>query len=173
MKFILTTAFLLILGMGGYAQENAITKHFSAQLQDDEYTKVSVTSKMFSLFTELDTDLEEEQDVLDAIAKLEGIKGIFKDDLKGSTTLYKEAVAKIDSDGSYEELMTVENVNENAKFLIKDENGKISELLMVMGGRNEFVAMSLFGDIDLSAIAKIAKVMRIRGFEHFGQLGGK
>lgn len=172
MKIKLTAAFVLLLSVAMVAQDNAISKHFSTYQQDDSFTKISVTSKMFSLFTELDSELEEEKDILEAISKLEGIKGIFKDDLSDATDMYKDAIKKIDGDGSYEELMTVENVEENAKFLIKDEDGKISELLMVMGGKREFIAMSLFGDIDLSAISKLAKVMRIRGLEHFGQIGG-
>ena len=171
MKNIAIGILAIFLASSLQAQENAITKHFSAYQQDDSFTKVSVTSKMFSLFTELDAELEEEQEILEAIAKLEGIKGLFNDDLDSGTKLYKEAIAKIDGDGSYEELMTVENIDDNAKFLIRDENGKISELLMVMGGKKEFIAMSLFGDIELSAISKLAKVMRIRGFEHFGKIG--
>ncbi len=171
MKYLFIAIFTLSVGVSGFAQENAISKYFSAYQQDDSFTKVSVTSKMFSLFTELGSEMEEEKEILAAIAKLEGIRGIFKDDVSNSKEMYDEAVKKIESDGSYEELMTVENGKENARFLIKDQNGKISELLMVMGGDNEFIAMSLFGDIDLSAIAKMAKVMKIRGLEHFDSMG--
>jgi len=171
MKYATMVALVLTMGLSVFAQDNAISKYFSAYQQDDSFTKVSVTSKMFSLFTELDSELEEEKEILEAISKLEGIKGIFKDDVSNSKAMYDDAVKKINGDGGYEELMTVENKDENARFLIKDQNGKISELLMVMGGDNEFIAMSLFGDIDLSAISKMAKVMKIRGLEHFGNMG--
>ena len=52
----------LILGVNTYAQDNAVTKYFSKYQSDTSFTKVSVTSKMFSLFTELDVEEEAEKE---------------------------------------------------------------------------------------------------------------
>ena len=62
-------AFSMLSGML-VAQENAITKYFQDYLDSEEFTKISVTGKMFSLFTELDAKDEDEQAILEAISKL-------------------------------------------------------------------------------------------------------
>ena len=152
------------------AQDNAIAKYFSDYQQDENFTKVSVTGKMFSLFTELDTEDEDEKAILEAISKLKGIKGLIRQNAENGNKMYAAAVKKMSADGQYEELMTVEDVKENVRFMIRDEGGKISELLMVRGAEREFMLMTLFGDIDLSTISRISKVMRVRGFDKFGMI---
>ncbi len=155
------------------AQDNAITSYFGDYQNSDDFTKVSVTGKMFSLFTELDAENEDEKAILEAISKLDGIKGLIRKNAENGNKMYADAVKKMSTDGKYEELMTVEDVDENVRFMIRDEGGKISELLMVRGAEREFMLMTLFGDIDLSTISKISKVMRVHGFDKFGMLGGE
>ncbi len=161
---------LIIFCQPVFSQDNAISKYFSDYQASEEFTKVSVTGKMFSLFTELDAENEDEEAILQAISKLEGIKGLINSNAENGNRLYWDAVKKIGADDQYEELMTVEDAKENIRFLIRDEGEKISELMMLRGAEREFMVMTLFGDIDLSAISRISKVMRVHGFEKFGMI---
>jgi hypothetical protein len=52
------------------------------------------------------------------------------------------------------------------KFFTKESGGKISELVMVMGGNEEFMVLTLFGEIDLKDISKIGKSVNIEGLEN-------
>ena len=79
--------------------------------------------------------------------------------------MFDNAVKKISANG-YEELMEVKDAEEDMKFMIMDSNGKISELVMVVGGRKKFVIMSLYGEIDLKSISKLSRSMSIEGLEH-------
>ncbi len=160
----------LMLYVSSLAQDNAIAKYFSTYQSSPDVTKVSVTSKMFSLFTELDFEDEDEKAVLEAIGKLKGIKAIIDKETSDGNKAYFEAVKKMEADRNYEELMTVEDVKENVRFMIRDEGEKISELLMLRGAEQEFMVMTLFGEIDLNAIGSLSRVMKIRGMEGFGIL---
>ena len=163
-------AIILVLStMSLVAQDNAVVKYFGQYLEDPDVTKVSVTSKMFSLFTEFDAEEEHEKEILEAISKLEGIKAIMHDSVKNGQALYEDAVKKVAA-GNYEELMSVEEQHERIQFMIRDENDTIRELLMIRGANTEFMVMSLFGEIDLNAIAKLSKVMKIKGMEGFHRL---
>jgi len=51
------------------------------------------------------------------------------------------------------------------KFLIKESGGKISELIMIMGGTKDFMVMTLFGEIDLKQVSRIGKKMNVEGLE--------
>ena len=43
---------------------------------------------------------------------------------------------------------------------------------MVVGGKEQFMVMSLFGEIDLKQIARIGKKMDVKGLEHLENMDG-
>ncbi|MFK7810138.1 MAG: DUF4252 domain-containing protein [Saprospiraceae bacterium] len=156
-----------------FAQDNAIGKHFSEYQKNKDFTKVSVTSKMFSLMTEIDMDDPDEKELLEAMSKLKGIKAVVNEKTENSADLYYKAIETVGKDRSYEELMSVEDAEENIMFLVRDNGGVINELLMIVGGNNNFMVMTLFGEIDLSQIAKLSRIMKIDGMEQFQALEKK
>ena len=165
MKKITFIILLMVASISGYAQNNVITDLFNQYYDDENFTKVSVSSKMFDLFTEIEPGDKDEEMILRAISKLEGLKILAADSIGNSRKLFDDAVKKISSKG-YEELMEVKDAEEDMKFMIMDTNGKITELVMVIGGRKQFIIMSLFGEIDLKSISKLSKSMNIEGLEH-------
>lgn len=171
MKKVMIIMVGVMLSMSLQAQD-AITKFFGKYESDENFSNVSITSRMFGLFTDLEVENEEDQQVLDAISKLEGLKILAKDNTDNGKALYKEALAKLPK-GEYDELMSIRDEDKDMKFLIKEKNGKISELLMVMGGNKEFFILSLFGEIDLKQIAKISSAMDIDGLEGLERLNDK
>ena len=69
--------------------------------------------------------------------------------------------------------MTVRDKESNVRFVTKESNGLISELLLLVGGKDEFVMMSFVGNIDLNKIAKLAKKLDIDGAEHLDKVKKK
>ena len=86
-----------------------------------------------------------------------------------ATTNRKEALKDVDAAG-YDELMSVQDAEENMRFSIKESGGKIEELLMVVGGKKRFVLLSLYGEIDLKNISKIAKGINVGGLENLSKI---
>ncbi len=164
----LLVAFFLVGSLA--AQDNAISKYFTDYQEKENFTKVNVSSKMFSLFTEIDGEDEAEKEVLDAMSKLKGVKALMNDSGENGAALYKDALKRINADGTYEELMSMEDQEENVMFMIRSNGDQIAELLMVMRGSNDFMIMSLYGDIDLNQIAKISRILKISGIEEFAKL---
>lgn len=171
MKKIIATLFILGAGVMAYGQGAVMTKYFDRFSDNEDFTKVSVSSKMFSLFTELEANTDEEKEFLEAISKLKGMKAVVGEDVESSESkkLYNNAIKDVDSEG-YEELMTVTDAEENVKIAIKENGGKISELILVAGGKSKFALVSLFGEIDLRKISKIASSMRVEGMQHLKKL---
>ncbi|MDZ7608660.1 MAG: DUF4252 domain-containing protein [Cyclobacteriaceae bacterium] len=162
---ILALGFALI----AQAQNDAVTKLFNEYYNDENFTKISVSSKMFELFTEIKPGDTDEQEILDAISKLKGLKVIATDSVANSKQLYTNAVKKISGSG-YEELMEVKDAQEDMKFMISEQNGIINELVMVVGGKKSFFVMSLYGEIDLTKISKLSKSMNVKGMEYLKNL---
>lgn len=169
MKKITLIAFLTVCTSGLMAQGTVVNKYFQELASNEAFTKVSVSSKMFSLFTELEAGTEAEKEFLQAVSKLKGLKIILADSIGNSAAMYKQAVADVQGAG-YEELMSVQDAEENMKFSIKEKNGKIEELLMVAGGKKRFVLLSIYGEIDLKNISKIARSMNVDGLENLSKI---
>ncbi|MDH5604998.1 MAG: DUF4252 domain-containing protein, partial [Cyclobacteriaceae bacterium] len=139
---------------------------------DRTFTVVTISGKMFSLFTDIETSDPEDQAILDAISKLSGLRLITKDNISNGFDLYKRALDKIPSD-DYVELMTVREEDSDIKFLIREKGAVISELVMVMGSDHEFLVLSLYGIIDLDQISKLSKKVDIDGLEELDKLKEK
>ncbi len=167
MKKIIAAAVLMIIASGAFAQD-AISKFFSKYQNDESFNQVNISSKMFGLITNMEVESAEDKEIVDAISKLKGLKILAKEDARNARELYKEAFALIPKD--YEELMTVRDQDKDMKFMIKENGGKISELLMVMGGNSEFMVMSLFGEIDLKQVSRIGKKMDVKGLENLHRM---
>jgi hypothetical protein len=164
----LTILFIITaFSSAAFAQDDAISKFFDKYEEDENFTHVTITSRMFGLFANLDVEDEEDKELMDAVSKVKGLKIIGKDDIENSEAdaLYKEAFELI-PEKEYDELMTVRDKDTDMKFLIKEESGVITELVMVMHGDNEFFLLSLIGDIDLKQISRLSKSMDIDGFQH-------
>jgi hypothetical protein len=172
MKKFLAGVGIMIISVCAQAQDNAISKFFSKYQNDESFSQVTISSKMFGLFTNMDADKPEDKEVIDAISKIKGLRILAKHETRDSRALYKEAMAMVPQK-DYEELMTVRDKDKDMKFFIKESGGKISELLMVMGGNEEFMVLSIFGDIDLKEISRIGKKMNVDGLENLEKLKDK
>jgi hypothetical protein len=168
MKKIIAVVALMAMMSGAFAQD-AISKFFSKYQNDESFTQVTVSSKMFSLFTNMDAETAEDKEVLGAISKLKGLRILAKENTSDARTLYKEAFAMIPVK-EFEELMSVRDKDKDMKFFIKESGGKISELVMIMGGAKDFMVMSLFGEIDLKQVSRIGKKMDVKGLENLEKI---
>lgn len=170
MKQILVIMVLMATLNGAKAQD-VISKFFNKYQQDESFTNVNISSKMFGLFTQMDAESPEDKEVLEAISKLKGLKILAKENARNSRELYKEAIALIPA--NFEELMSVRDKDKDVKFMIDEKGGKISEMLMIVGGNEEFMIMSIFGEIDLKQISRIGSRMNIKGLENLKNMDKK
>ncbi len=163
MKY-LSILFALFLTAGitssAVAQEDAISKYFAKYVDDERFTVVYISGKMFQMINKMELDLndDEAQAILSVVKDLKGLR-ILTTETDGGK-FYKEALNTISTKG-YETLLEVrEGKGEAVKFLVKDSNGgtNLNELLLLVGGENEdFVMLSFIGNIDLSQVGKLSK----------------
>lgn len=169
MEKLTTIMIVMLLSSVTWAQDDAISKFFSKYNDDPEFTQVSVTSKMFGLFTHFEPEDEDEEAVKNAISKLTGLKILVLEDTQRGKDLYDEAFSLLPKN-DYEELMSMKEPDGELKFMIKEKNGIIAELLMIRGGHESFFILSLVGEIDLKEISKLSRHMDIDGFQHLRKI---
>jgi len=162
--------FLIIIGIllyvNGVAQDDVITKYFSDYERRDDFTTIIITSKMFELIAQI-PESEDEEDVMNVIRKLNGLKILTSSEYPERADLSRKAV-KIISDKGFDELMIIKEGDEEIKFLIHEKDGQISEFVMLIAEDEDgdFFLMSMTGNLDLKDISKLSKTLDIDGFEH-------
>ncbi len=165
MKKLMIGVVVMMCSIAASAQNDAIAKFFTKYQSDESFSQVTISGKMFSMMANLSGETEEEKAMIASISKIKGLKILSKSEARNSRELYKEAIAMIPTN-SFEELMAIRDKDKDMKFFTKESGGKISELVMVMGGNEEFMVLTLFGEIDLKDISKIGKSVNIDGLEN-------
>jgi hypothetical protein len=166
MKNIITILVLLFAMQGAFAQNNAIEKYFQKYEDKESFTSVYVSEYMFSLFADIDMKNAEDKEVMEILQGLKSLQVLTTDE--DGKKYYEEAIKLIDQK-EYKMLMKVKDGDTNVRFLIRKEGNEVKELLLLVGG-DEFVLLSIMGDIDLKKISKLAKHMDIQGMEHLDKV---
>jgi hypothetical protein len=170
MKQFVVGAVMMLTSVAAFAQGDAISKFFTKYQNDETFSQVTISSKMFSMLMNMEVEDPEDQEVINAISKLKGLRILAKEDTRDGRVLYKEALSLVPAK-EYEELMSVRDEDKDMKFFVKETSpGKIGELVMVAGGATEFMVLSLFGEIDLKQIGKIGSKMDIDGLDNLHRL---
>lgn len=155
-------SFLMLLGFlclatVTQAQADAISKYYSNYLEDDRFSVIYISPKMFQMMDKLviEMDDEETEAIAEVVSDLRGLRILAAD--TNARQLYEEALQTINT-SEYEVLMTVRNkAEDDVQFLIKDEGDIVNELLMIVGSDDNFVLMSFVGNINLDKVAKLSE----------------
>ncbi|NVO09520.1 MAG: DUF4252 domain-containing protein [Bacteroidales bacterium] len=159
-------AMVLIVAKG---QNSAVDKLFDKYSGKEGYTSILISKYMFSMFSDVNP---ENKDFNDLVSKLNSIKILASDSSSNNVgvNFYNEIMKELPSK-DYKELMVVKEKNQDIKFLVKDVNGVIVELLLVVGGKFENVLICIQGEnINLKNIAKLSKSMKINGLENLEKI---
>jgi hypothetical protein len=155
--FLTTSAF-------GQSNEDAISKYFSKYVDDERFTVVYISGKMFDLINKMELDLEDEEAeaVLSICKDLKGLRILTCEE--NGNQFYEEAIKMINTK-EYEPLMTVrEGKKENVQFMVKQNGNSLGELLLLVGGEDEdFVLLSFIGNIDLKEVGRLSKAFEKDG----------
>ena len=164
MKKAVVLLIAVILTIGLSAQNKAVDKLFDKYSEQEGYTSVIITKHMFKLIAS--AELEDDDDFMKMIANLDNIRVLSGP--KGSEAginFYEELIPNLPK-GQFEELMAIKDSGNEIKFLVREEKGKVAELLMVAGGGDENILISITGLIDMKTVGKISKSLGIDGMEN-------
>lgn len=164
---LLSLIFLPSLAMA----QSQVDKLFDKYSGKDGFTTVYITQYMFDMFKDVNTS---DKDFNDLIKNLKSIRILAVEDAKAipaGTNFYKEIMQSLTLN-QYKELMVIKNKDQDIKFLMKENQGKIAELLMISGGK-ENVFICIEGNIDMKSLAKLSKSLNIEGIKPLQNFNGK
>lgn len=143
------------------AQKSPVDKLFEKYANQKGFTTVNISGKLLGFAGKMDTGNPETTKML---SNLTGIRILSVEDeaLNKQLDFYQELESTgFFKNNNYESLMDVTEDNEVVRFYAKDAGeGKISELLLVIGG-DENTLISIRGLIDPENIGKITGALDI------------
>ncbi len=170
-KMLFVLPALLLVASSLAAQNDAITRFFDRYVDDERFTVVYVSPKLFQLLSKISVDDPDWANVQSVIKDLGGLRVLTADSIADGTAMFKEALSKVPT-GEYAELITVRDGKENVRIWTKDTGGSvIEELLLLVGSPTEFTLLSFTGKIDLDKISSLAKAVDMDGFEQLEKIG--
>jgi hypothetical protein len=161
----------LFLALSAQAQINPIDEMFNKYSEKDGFTVVTISSRMFSMFANLDTENKDADDILQ---RLKSIRILSVEDslLNQNINFYTELSRKLDM-SVYEELMVVKEGKDITKFLIREKGNIISELLVITGGPGGNSLISIKGDLSLKNISDLSKNSGIQELKNLEKIDKK
>ncbi len=171
MKYITIILFaLLCCSFQATAQADVIESFFEQHEDNEDFTIVFISPKMFQMIAKLPSD-DMEEEVRDVIRDLKGLRIMTTEE---SPLDYYKSLSKKLNFSEYEELMKIRDEETNVRIMIKeDASDKISELLLLVGGEEDFALISFIGNIDIQKIAQLSGTIEINGIEYLDNLGGE
>ena len=166
-----TTMVLLVLMAGIINAQSFISTTFSDYESNENFSRVSISKKMFSLMANLNPEDEDEKELINTVSNLDGLKIIIADSTDNPAKLYKESMARIPK--RFEELLTVNEKDEKIIFMIDEKDGVVAELIMILKSNDQFVLLDLFGKIDLKQISNLSRKMNIDHLDKLEKLDEK
>ncbi len=135
--------------------KGALSSFFQKYNDNQEFTYVNFTPKLFEMFAAMEP--EEDEDMLNLIKSFTSVQILAADSTIKSGSYYNEVQNLIKSN-VFDELAVIKDGDNNVKILVKEANSKISELLVVVSGSHKFVLVDMVGNIDLKDLKKLSKL---------------
>jgi hypothetical protein len=151
----------LMLSLTTFAQKTPVDNLFEKYANKDGFTTVNISGKLLSFAGQFDSGDPATSQMLNGLKGIR-ILTVENPSITGKLDFYTE----LEKDGffknnDYEVLMEVTESDEVVRFLAKDGgNGKLSDLLLVVGGENSTL-ISISGLIDPENIGKITNSLNI------------
>tara|TARA_B100000795_G_scaffold166575_1_gene125344 strand:+ start:7587 stop:8345 length:759 start_codon:yes stop_codon:yes gene_type:complete len=168
MKKIIGIVVIALMSASTYAQTDALDKYFSNYQQDENFTKVNISGKMFDLASFLESDDNDVQEFKDLVSGVESLKMLMNNEIGNSFDKYKSAVGKVQ--GDFEELMSVDDKDGKATFFINEKNGIVREFVAVAAGDSALCIVSVMGNIDLKKLGAISRKLQTEGFQFMDKM---
>lgn len=168
MKKVIVKTLIIILFLVpvlSYGQ-TAIDEIYKKYAGVEGITSVNISSAMFGMFSNMNEFEDEEAErYREALSKLSGMKILsYKPVGEPKFDLVAEVEKLIPLD-EYNELMVVDSPDGGVRFLAREVDNEIVEMLMIATEDNEVTLMSFTGILDINMISNISKSM---GMHQFG-----
>ena len=164
MKKLSLIAITVLIPIFSMAQNAAVEKLFNKYQGTEGFTTVLVTQDAFKMISSMESD---EGELDEPLSKIKSVRVLAQEDeidIEG-LNFYDELKKDMDF-GQYKELIVVKEKDQDVWVMAKENNGRLGELLVVVGGE-ENVLVWIEGDFSLEELGELS---HLGGIDHLNIL---
>ncbi len=173
MRTLMTMA--MVLMVYSLSAQTAIDDLYKRYAGKEGFTSINISPEMFGMLSGFDTNdsSEHAQEAQNVMEQLTGLKMLVYEAEDGAINdAFMDELKELSSVKGYSEMMSVDSEDEVIKFLAKKgEDGRVSEMLMIVMEEDEAVVMSMTGSLDMKSIQQISNSLDIEGMEKLEDIG--
>lgn len=154
---------LLILPFLVNAQKSPIDKLFKKYYGKEGFTCVLVNEEMFEVISHMEKEVG---DIGGTLGKIKRVRVIAQEDdsLNTEGVNFMEELKGVKFN-EYKEMVVVKQSDQEVLVLAREENGKLIELLVVVGGK-ENVLVSVEGKFTMEDLEALSELEGLEALEH-------
>jgi hypothetical protein len=171
MKKMMVLTVLMGLAACVSAQKDPVNAAFEKYAGKEGFTTVNISGDMLNMISQA----EEERRDTNFQSKLTDLKILVRDkkcDELQTANFRTEVYDKLDKK-EYKEMMTVKESDQDVVILVKESGGRVSELLLLVTGKDNNVMIQAKGDMLLRELADLSGKYPMKGFEQLKNLEKK
>ncbi len=157
----------LCLSVSSFAQNSSVDKVFNKYSGAEGFTTVNISTDLFNLLAKLDP---EDEDLQKFAHQISSVKVLASEENSGAKNInfFDELEGQINF-AEFNELLTVKEKDQDVKMLVKENNGIITEFLLVVGGSDNAL-VHITGNIDLKTLGEMSEDVGIDQLAHLKRL---
>lgn len=160
MKNLVFVFVIMLLSMHVSAQD-PVNDVFDQYAGKEGFTTVNITGELFKMLIEMDQSCKHQKNLSTQINE---IKILAQEEGSSSDANFHELIYNKMNRDEYKELLTVRESDAKVNILAKEDNGIITEFLLIVSG-DENVLISIKGNIVLNELGDLAESIDMKGFE--------
>ena len=157
-KLLILSIVSVLCSLSAKGQQDLVNSFFEKYSESEHVTSIYISPRFFNMFKQVDLDLEEKEAeaISNLVEDLSSLRILIAEE--NAKQMYQEFASDFQR-ANYELLMRVNNKGEDeVDFLIKESEGVVKELIMLIGGDStDFVLLSFTGNIDLDKVSELSE----------------
>ena len=159
---MMTVIAAILIPAMGLAQSKPISDLFDKYQGKDGFTTVIVNEDAFKLISNME---KTEGELKQPLTRIRKVRVLAQDDdsVGAGLNFYDELQGSMDF-SVYKELVVVKESDQDVRVLARDSNGRLSELLVIVGG-DDNVLVWIEGDFTLEELSQLSQLGGIEGLD--------
>ncbi len=161
-------ALLLVMPSLFFAQESSLMELANFNAADSNRAHVSISGKFFEMMAKMEVDSTFDAQAKNLAASVHGMEGYM--DFSRATA--NNVLTNLAQDKSFEEYARVSKKDGLFVFYINEDDGIVSEVIMLARDDTHGYMASVYGEMDLRDIGKMYRLVSMEGFKHINETEG-
>ncbi len=165
MKKVTIILAFIIMPLALMARQSPVEQVFQKYAGIAGITSVQISTGMFNMLANMDSGNEELQKLAASVSSVLILHAPEKASKTMGINFYSEVLKDLPVE-KYDELMRVSSPEQQVLILADEQNGIISELLLLVGGNTDNALIYVKGALDMRQITSLSQI-NAPGMEHF------